>query len=252
MPVLYDAEGRVALAAVAAIASLLALRALLWFCKGGALSAPGGGQPGGRRRYLVLGAVAAVLFVALAVATVGGAMRGVDALAAAWLATVRGSVSIAFWQFVTDMGSSGAVAIGAVTSGVLLWSAGRRRDLRPLGLALLGALATTWATKYAIALPRPVFVTTTTAVSPTFPSAHASGAVALYGTLAWLVAARLSRPRAAFEVRYWAIVLIAGVGFSRVFLGVHNASDVAAGYLVGVAWMLLALVIAPPSERPAA
>lgn len=245
----------IAVASAATIVGLLMLRFLAWRCLRARLAASPrtGGVGRNRSTLLVLAALAAALFAAAAVLTMAGTPGGVDRAAAQWTAVLRSGASVAFWQLVTDMGSSGAVAIGAVVAGVLLWSAGRAGDLRPLGLALIGALATTWATKYALGLPRPVFVTTTTAVSPTFPSAHAAGAVALYGTLAWLVAARLPRPRARFEVGFWAVVLIAAIGFSRVFLGVHNASDVAGGYLAGAAWTLLALAIASgEGERRAA
>ena len=43
---------------------------------------------------------------------------------------------------------------------------------------------------------------------------------------------------------FWSLVLIALVSFSRIFLGVHFASDVAAGLLVGSFWLLVAFTLA--------
>ncbi|MGO9069676.1 phosphatase PAP2 family protein [Mycobacterium sp.] len=50
-----------------------------------------------------------------------------------------------------------------------------------------------------------------------------------------------------------AIAIIAGVGFSRVCLGVHDASDVIAGWAFGVIWVgVLIAFVALLEERSAA
>ena len=37
------------------------------------------------------------------------------------------------------------------------------------------------------------------------------------------------------------ILLIAGIGFRRIYLGVHYVSDVWSGYLVGAMWLIVAV-----------
>lgn len=66
-----------------------------------------------------------------------------------------------------------------------------------------------------------------------FPSAHAALSLALFGFLAYLTwHSRL--PRATkHTIITVSIALIACIGVSRVYLGVHYPSDVLAGYLVG-------------------
>jgi undecaprenyl-diphosphatase len=87
-------------------------------------------------------------------------------------------------------------------------------------------------------------VTSETALSPAFPSAHATGAAAVYGFVAYAIIRDALSARQRFEVAYWSMVLIALVSFSRIFLGVHFASDVAAGLLVGSFWLLVAFTLA--------
>src|SRR5690606_32838255 len=73
--------------------------------------------------------------------------------------------------------------------------------------------------------------------SPSFPSGHAMGAFIGYGTVAYLVG-RLSPTRRLRHVTWFvASLTIVAIGVSRMYLGVHYASDVLAGFLAGLAWL---------------
>ena len=86
-----------------------------------------------------------------------------------------------------------------------------------------------------------------------FPSGHSMVAMAFYGFLAWLV---WKYEREALSRWFYAVVfalLILMIGISRVYLGVHYASDVIAGFFVSLAWLaFFTKVIAPlfiPDEK---
>lgn len=88
--------------------------------------------------------------------------------------------------------------------------------------------------------PRPELVAHLVQVQTTsFPSGHAMNSAIVYLTLGGL----LARSEKTRSVRIYliaaAITLTVLVGFSRVYLGVHWPSDVAAGWCVGAAWALL-------------
>ena len=73
-----------------------------------------------------------------------------------------------------------------------------------------------------------------------FPSGHATGAMACYGMLAFLlfrVAPVAWRP----AIAACTVGLIAAVGLSRVLLHVHFASDVVAGWAITAAWIALCI-----------
>jgi undecaprenyl-diphosphatase len=69
-----------------------------------------------------------------------------------------------------------------------------------------------------------------------FPSGHALGAFCFLGILAWLVTARLKNRWLIWGLRILSLFMILCVGFSRIYLGVHYASDVIAGYLAAFVW----------------
>ena len=68
--------------------------------------------------------------------------------------------------------------------------------------------------------------------------------MAVYGFIAYIISRDLMTTRQRFEMIYWTAVLICLIGFSRMLLGVHYASDVAAGFLVGGFWLLLGFALA--------
>ncbi len=73
-----------------------------------------------------------------------------------------------------------------------------------------------------------------------FPSGHSSGAVVAYGMMAYL-AMRLLPKAWRLPALMAALTLALTVGISRVVLRVHFASDVAAGFASGSAWLALCI-----------
>jgi len=113
-----------------------------------------------------------------------------------------------------------------------------------LWVTCLGALATTSIGKFVIGRHRPEMTIDVTVVSSSFPSGHATAAMAAYGFIAYAIARVLPSVRERFEVAYWTAVLVLFVGFSRIFLGVHYVTDVVGGFLVGGFWLLIGFTLA--------
>lgn len=153
-----------------------------------------------------------------------------------------GMITVFFW--ITNLaGSAAVVAVALATTG-LLWAHGRWHVVAPLWVTIFGSQLTTIAGNYVLVRHRPEFVTDVTAMTPSFPSGHATSAIAVYGFIAYIVARDLTTTRQRFEIIYWTIVLVCLIGFSRMLLGVHYASDVAAGFLVGSFWLLGGFAVA--------
>jgi len=160
------------------------------------------------------------------------------------LDTIRTDSLIRVFIWVTDLGGSAALAAVVFVASGLLWVHRRRVMIAPLWLIIIGSQATTLAGKYAMARPRPELVANVTAVTPSFPSGHATSAMAVYGFIAYVIFRNLKTTRQRFEAFYWTAVLIGLVGFSRMLLGLHYASDVVAGFLVGSFWLLVGFAVA--------
>jgi len=137
----------------------------------------------------------------------------------------------------TGLGSGWAVFVLVP----MLWHPGTRRFAGALGVAVATQAVLVWAVKLmvgrvrpwiALGLPAPVGAPS----DGSFPSGHAAGAfcVAVFVAAALPVGWRESTGRA-WAVRVAILTVAALIALSRVYLGAHFPSDVAAGALVGAA-----------------
>ena len=70
-----------------------------------------------------------------------------------------------------------------------------------------------------------------------FPSGHATVAVGFYGMLTVILAYRM-RGAARWAVAACGLLVVLLIGFSRLYLGVHYPTDVLAGYLSALLWLV--------------
>ena len=130
------------------------------------------------------------------------------------------------------------------TAVLTLWFLvkGRFADTAGLVVAVLGSGAAVLALKLLIERPRPPFHYQAYGgeLYPSFPSAHAALAAALYLFLAYLLTQSKSTALRRFVIGFLPILALT-VAFSRLYLGVHYLSDVVTGCLIGALFFSLAI-----------
>lgn len=162
---------------------------------------------------------------------------------------IRTDAMVTVFIWITDLGGPVALVAVALVATGLLWAHCRSPIIAPLWLTFIGSQMTNYAGKHALARQRPDFAAEVSAFTPSFRSGHATGAIAVYGFIAYIVARDLTTTRQRFEITHWTAVLVCFIGFSRMFLGLHYASDVAAGFLVGGFCLLFGLTLAEHNNR---
>jgi undecaprenyl-diphosphatase len=70
-----------------------------------------------------------------------------------------------------------------------------------------------------------------------FPSGHATVAVGFYGMLTVILAYQL-QGKARWTVAVSGLLVVFLIGFSRLYLGVHYPTDIVAGYLAALLWLV--------------
>jgi undecaprenyl-diphosphatase len=150
-------------------------------------------------------------------------------------------------EFARDITALGSYAfLGILTFGVIgYFLLTRRRALAALVAAsVLGGVAISNLLKIVFDRDRPDLPSSVRVFTASFPSGHATLSAISFLTLGALLAQTSPDPRVKSFFAIFAIILTVAVGTSRVYLGVHFASDVLAGWCVGGAWALLCWMVA--------
>lgn len=116
--------------------------------------------------------------------------------------------------------------------------AGLRREALAVACSLSGAILIAAWIKLLMMRPRPPVEHLQAVTSSSFPSGHATQASAFWLSLVLALHTAGAPPTMTGVVAGLALLIILVVAASRVYLGVHYPSDVAAGMLLGTGWAL--------------
>jgi membrane-associated phospholipid phosphatase len=148
--------------------------------------------------------------------------------------------SLSYFLFIlTRLADQEAVFIvGSIVSVIFIY---RKRyvALVAFWLAMAGVGVSVRYGKSFISRARPSEVAYYQVEHYSFPSGHATTAIALYGLLAYFLYRHYHKHPYHYLILWVTTILVLLIGFSRIYLGVHYLSDVLAGYLLGVVWLLL-------------
>jgi len=198
---------------------------------------------------LAFGIVATLMigeeFVELAVLLRHGSplVLDIDRMVYRWAASMRSDPATLFFLIFTYIGSPASLAVIAIGVTVLLFAQRHR------GLSLYVAVTSSMAglinllLKQIFARTRPDLAEALRKASGySFPSGHAMESMVVLGSLAYVVARVHGRWRLRSATIAALLSSILAVGLSRVYLGVHWISDIAAGYVAGMVWLVVATV----------
>jgi len=156
---------------------------------------------------------------------------------AAVFLNIRTGIGSVIFSIVTQIGNWQLVIPALLIIVYFLVKKKLKKFIVPFLFTVISAEAIAFVGKLLVHRTRP-FGGAITELDFSFPSGHATIAVAFYGYLAYLLIKtqkdKIKRPL----ILIGALGLILIIGYSRLYLGVHYVSDVLAGYLVG----LLALI----------
>ena len=113
----------------------------------------------------------------------------------------------------------------------------------------LSSLLLMFSLKFIFHRDRPLTPLLEVAKGYSFPSGHALMSITFYGLLIFLVWQIEKNALLKWMLTILLILLIISIGISRVYLRVHYASDVLAGFCVGLMWLFLSLWILKKIEN---
>lgn len=168
----------------------------------------------------------------------------IDPEIAARAIDLRTQVLTALAHFVSAIGDTLSMSILAAVVCLGLLRAGDRAHATLVAVAGLGAAVIVLGGKRVIGRERPpVIDRLATEHTLSYPSGHSVGSCVVIGICAVVLIPKLHRQAARIVTAALAVLFVVAVGCSRVYLGVHWATDVLGAWCISLAWISLCLAV---------
>ena len=143
-------------------------------------------------------------------------------------------------KFITNFG--GAIFLSIATIALLLLIKNKKIGLSIFSniviITILNQLL-----KRILRRPRPTEFRIVEETGYSFPSGHSITSMVFYGYLVYLTYKYINNKKIKIPLIIFLILLIPTIGLSRIYLGVHYASDVLCGFLLGIIYLILFISI---------
>jgi undecaprenyl-diphosphatase len=137
----------------------------------------------------------------------------------------------------TFLGEPVILLIVCAILSIGLLTRGQRSQATILIIAAAGAVALNNLLKVLFGRARPMLWERIVDVQQySFPSGHAMISMVVFGMIGYLLSSKFSQWR--IGIISLTILLVTGIGLSRLYLGVHWPTDIVAGYAAGLVWLL--------------
>lgn len=160
-----------------------------------------------------------------------------------YINSIRNLSLVKFFRWVTFFGEVEVIIVFGLISLIILWYSKKKWTAAILWFIIVGGECITYFAKIFFNRPRPdnaVYMIE----SNSFPSGHAMISMVFYGFVAYLLFRNTKNRLYKYLIFIGSIILILLIGFSRLYLGVHYLSDVVVGYILGLFWLLIGIVLA--------
>ncbi|WP_411734673.1 phosphatase PAP2 family protein [Paeniglutamicibacter sp.] len=179
-------------------------------------------------------------------ARAGGVPNAWDIPVLDWTTVHRSEPATFLAWFFTIVGDTLGMAIVALcVIGLFSW---RTRSLWPgalIAVTAAGSVVLTVVLKHTLGRARPPLDDALFPVpeSYSFPSGHSLNSIAILGIIGYLSVLILRSRLARILVLCTLGCFVAGVGWSRIYLGHHWLTDVMGGLLIGGSWVVVVIVL---------
>ncbi|MFB9865034.1 phosphatase PAP2 family protein [Rufibacter immobilis] len=191
-----------------------------------------------------------VLFFWLAHEVLPGRELRFDSLAFAWADERANPALTEFIKGITFLASRNFITgAGFMLIGYFLFVKKHKWYSLKVPVIAVGSISLNLLLKYLFNRPRPLVPHLVDSYGLSFPSGHAMISASFYGLLIYLVWKNVEVPAWRFLLITLLSLLILFIGFSRVYLHVHYATDVLAGLAAGLGWVILAVFLLNRMEK---
>lgn len=184
----------------------------------------------------VIAVIFFVIFCAIAEDVFEKEIFGFDSVIYNFFVQNRSDIKNIFFKGITNFGSSTAL-IAVAVCGIIFAPNKKDKALIPLNLGIIALL--NFALKNIFERSRPISMRLIEETGYSFPSGHAMVSVAFYGYIIYLLYKNIENKKFRNISCIALVALIILIGVSRVYVGVHYASDVIGGACFSIFYLIV-------------
>lgn len=159
-----------------------------------------------------------------------------DNIIYSWISYFRNDVITWIMKFITMFCS---IVIIVIINLTILLFVKKKKYAFYITLNLIVVTILNTIIKAIVARPRPLELSLIEVDGFSFPSGHAMVSVAFYGFITYIIAHLKINKKYKILLCSFLIILTGLIGISRIYLGVHYASDVFAGFALGLGYLMI-------------
>lgn len=137
-------------------------------------------------------------------------------------------------RFISHLGS--AITLITLTIAFLLVLKNKKQS-KLIALNLILVFIINRILKFIIARPRPQELSLVIEKGYSFPSGHSMISMAFYGFIIYLIYKNIKNKKVKYPLIIFLVLTILLIGISRIYLGVHYATDVIGGFVIGFIYL---------------
>lgn len=207
---------------------------------------------------LLAGTVGLACFIAIADGIVEGEQQKMDWAILLWMRpdAAQPHEPVGPWWLpeaavdITSLGGISVLVVFALMAVGFLLINGKRLSALLTVLGLAGGVTLSEGLKTLFGRVRPpAEYQLVETLNASFPSGHALMATVFYLSVGVMLTRAFPKRRLRAYALTWAVVIVLLIGITRIYLGVHWASDVLAGWGIGAFWAMLLWLVAYALER---
>ena len=137
-------------------------------------------------------------------------------------------------RFISNLGS--AITLITLTIAFLLILKNKRQS-KLIAINLIFVFIINRILKFIIARPRPQELSLVIEKGYSFPSGHSMISMAFYGFIIYLIYKNIKNKKIKYPLIIFLGITILLIGISRIYLGVHYATDIIGGFIIGFIYL---------------
>ena len=193
-------------------------------------------------RWIIF-AIVSIIFVAIAEDVFKKEIFAFDGIIYNFLLNHRNNILNKFFKVITNLGSAEFLMLLTIICAIFIKNK-KYKIMIPANLFIIVGM--NLLLKNIFVRPRPSELRLIEETGYSFPSGHAMASTAVYGLLLYIVFREVKNKKIRNIACILLAILIFTIDMSRIYVGVHYASDVIAGICLSIAYLILFITIMKP------